>query len=406
MMIKPDTEAIVFDGRLKHSLAMVRSLGRKGITVYCGAESKTAMAAFSRYTSRRFLYPSPLSDQAGFIASLKHVVSKCKKPPVIFAGSDATFLTIYNHREELKDLILFPLTNREAIDIAFDKGATFSEARILGVPVIATYLREQASEFDKIAGELNFPMVVKPRSSASWLNGKGFSETAKFVHSQTQLKEVFNDLKNKCGQAPLVQPFLEGEEYGVEVLAKDGEIVALAAHNRLRSMSPTGGASVLKETCDLDDGLINNMTEHARTLVKALSWQGPMMVEFKVDSDTREPKLMELNGRFWGSLPLAIEAGVDFPYLYYELATGQPLPEQVVKAKSGVITRHWLGDVRHLLRVFLAQDPMRSLLYPERVKAIKDFFNVPKGTRSDVFLWRDPLPSLVEYVDLIKKIWK
>lgn len=406
MIIKPDIPAIVLDGRFKHSLAIVRSLGRKNITVYSGAESGSAMSGFSRYAKERFTYPSPLEDQAGFLRALKAVIARCAQPPVVYACSDATFLTIYQHYDELKDLILFPLPAYEAVDIAFDKGATYSEARVLGVSVIKTYLYEQAVEFDKIAGDLDFPVVVKPRQSASWNKEGGFSGTARFAQNISELKNIFNELKDQSGQAPLVQPFLVGEEYGVEVLAKRGEVVALTVHHRLRSMSPTGGASVLKETCDLDDGFVKSMCAQAEILLQALEWEGPMMVEFKVDSDTREPRLMELNGRFWGSLPLATLAGVDFPFLYYLLASDQALPGSVVKAEAGVVSRHWLGDLRHLARVFFVRDPMRSRLYPERRKALRDFFHNPRGTKSDVFAWFDPLPSLVEYIDVIKKIWK
>ena len=37
------------------------------------------------------------------------------------------------------------------------------------------------------------------------------------------------------------------------------------------------------------------------------------MVEFKLDARDGVAKLMEINGRFWGSLQLAVDAGVDFP---------------------------------------------------------------------------------------------
>jgi len=42
------------------------------------------------------------------------------------------------------------------------------------------------------------------------------------------------------------------------------------------------------------------------------------MAEFKINPNGGDVKLMEVNGRFWGSLPLAIKAGVDFPYLLYK----------------------------------------------------------------------------------------
>ena len=133
------------------------------------------------------------------------------------------------------------------------------------------------------------------------------------------------------------------------MIAKNGEPYALVTHHRIRSLSPSGGASVLKET--LEKGTLRDMLEtYARKLAHELKWVGPLMVEFKVDSDMKTPKLMEINGRFWGSLPLSIASGVDMPYHFYVLATEKKFPEGSVMQMDNVVTRHFLGDVRHLLK--------------------------------------------------------
>jgi predicted ATP-grasp superfamily ATP-dependent carboligase len=230
--------------------------------------------------------------------------------------------------------------------------------------------------------------------------------TATFVHTKKELCDTFATLKKSTGEAPLVQQMVYGEEYGVEALVHQGTIFAMVSHHRIRSLSPTGGASVLKET--LDDGdLKHTLEEYASTLIQKLKWSGPIMVEFKVDSDSLTPFLMEMNGRFWGSLPLSIAAGVDVPYLYYTYATGGEVPMETVRARDGIVTRHFLGDVRHLARTLFSRDKMRSLLYPHRLKALRDFFSLPKGTRSDVWSWRDPAPAFMEIIDVLKKkVWK
>jgi predicted ATP-grasp superfamily ATP-dependent carboligase len=69
------------------------------------------------------------------------------------------------------------------------------------------------------------------------------------------------------------------------------------------------------------------------------------MVEFKLDEKNRGASLMEVNGRFLGSLPLAINAGVDFPYLLYKI-----MVEKDTSATKGYkldFTERWLipGDL-------------------------------------------------------------
>lgn len=90
---------------------------------------------------------------------------------------------------------------------------------------------------------------------------------------------------------------------------------SLPAHRRIRCMPPAGGSGVVKQTIPL---AYQGLGDKAERLVAELRWSGPIMVEFKTDVASGIPKLMEINGRFWGSLPLAVAAGADFPYLITE----------------------------------------------------------------------------------------
>jgi len=393
--------ALVLDGNTKQALAIVRSLGARGVSVHVGAERGTGLALHSRYSTERFTYPSPKEDQGAFIEAVRAQAARMDAVPIVYACSDATVCTLYAYRADLEGVVELGLPSDDAFENAFDKAATYSEARVNGVPAITTYLRERSAEVEPLARELTFPVVLKPRRSVTWKDGVGIFGTASFITGPQELRERFIDHLNTTGDAPIIQPFVAGEEYGVEVLARDG---AAADHHRVRSMSPTGGASVVKET--LEDGeLSRTLHDHARTLVGALSWTGPMMVEFKVDTDSRAPLLVEINGRWWGSLPLAIAAGVDFPQLHYTMMTGGTLPENVVRSRSGVTTRYFLGDVRHLLRVLFARDPMRGVRYPTRRKAFRDFFRSFRHTQSDVWSWRDPIPSIMQYIDIVAKLF-
>ena len=114
-----------------------------------------------------------------------------------------------------------------------------------------------------------------------------------------------------------------------------------------------------------------------------------------------------MNGRFWGSLPLSVFAGVDMPYLYYEYAQGNGVPDSVAVARGGVTSNHFLGSVKHLMSTLMKRDPMRPYLYPKRTTALVDFLKTPQGTRSDVWSFRDPKPALYEVFDMINKyLWK
>ncbi len=397
--------ALVLDGNLKSALTVVRSLGKKGVVVSVGSERKTGMALHSRYTSAPFTYPSPYTNETGFIKTLKREAVRLGGKPVVYALSDATYLALYKHRDDLSSCVTLVFPDSKSIEIAFDKAATYSLARVSGIPTITTHTPETREEAERLSHTLAYPCVIKTRRSVTRRDGVGVFGTATFIHTPESLVAEFLELKEKLGEAPLIQDLLLGEEYGVEMLAREGEVYARVVHHRLRSLSPTGGASVLKET--LHDSPLKALLEtYAETLVKKLSWSGPIMVEFKVDSDSREPHLMEINGRYWGSLPLAVACGVDMPYLYFKEVGEGEIPHSVVTGRAGVTSNHFLGGVRHLLRVLFARDAMRKFLYPPRVQAIRDFVRLPKGTVSDVWSWRDPKPALMEIIDTIHAVGK
>jgi predicted ATP-grasp superfamily ATP-dependent carboligase len=396
-------KVLILDGHLKGALCAVRSLGEKGIFCTVLAERSTAMACHSRFRKRSGTYPSPLSDEEGFIRAIKKSIPTGEKS-LIISCSDATTTALLRNKKHIEEYATLLLPPPEIMAIATDKIATYGKAYELGVPTIPTHLLEKEEDIARIMETMSYPAVVKPRASILWrVEGKGVFGTAQFIHSSRELKDAIKKEKEKTGEWPMVQPCIFGEEYGVELVADRGAIRGVCVHKRLRSLSPSGGAAVLKETIDSTSEIGGELLAYTEKIVRALSWHGPLMAEFKVEKGGKI-FLMELNPRLWGSLPLSVAAGFDVPYLMYRLALGEDLSQEKVVARAGVITRHFLGDVRNLLRVLFLRDAMRSRTYPLRLAAFKNFLLPPSGTQSDIFRMSDPLPSFFEYYDVFRSI--
>ena len=233
-----------------------------------------------------------------------------------------------------------------------------------------------------------------------WNEGVGIFGTARIVVNSAELEREFENIIQQTGEAPLIQPLIQGDEYGVEMIADSGRVYARAVHRRIRSMSPRGGASVVKETVS-ENELTTRMCWHAVALVEKLSWSGPIMVEFKVDKTINKPLLLAINGRFWGSLPLAIAAGVDMPFLWHQRVRGISEDSEIIISRAGVRTFHFLGEVRWLLQVLFARDTLRSLLYPSRISALIAFLTPSLGAKSDTFRLSDLKPGIMEYIDVV-----
>lgn len=379
-------DAIVLDGQLKSALAAARQLARAGITVHVGSTYRTAMARYSRAAARHFTYPSPEHDRDAFITALIADVQHYATPPVMYAFSDATFLTIAAYRDKLAPYCQLVLPPASSITTAFDKEQTGVLAQSLGITTIPELTQATVEEY---------PVVVKPRQSLSWHGGAGTFGTAEFVFTAAELTEQIERFTRETGQPPLIQSLIVGSEYGVELMCQHGKVLQSFTHKRIRSLSPRGGAATVKMTAKPTEATAT-MLRIATRLCGTLNWTGPMMVEFKVERSTNTVYLMEINGRFWGSLPLPLAAGVDFVNGYYALATGAPLPE--VAAPLPIVTQHFLGDLKWLLQVWWKRDPLRARLYPARLAALIAVGRSTLFDRGDVWRWRDPLPALMELV--------
>lgn len=385
--------AIVLDGELKGALCAVRSLGQAGIVVHAGSVRGSAMALHSRHAADRFVYPSPLIDREEFVRAVLAQARACPDKPVVFAFADATYLTLFEYRATLEEDMVLVFPKEGSVAVAFDKEVSTALAVSHAIPTIRHY---EPHEY----AQITFPAVVKNRHSVVWHRNRGVAGSARFVFDQNELEACVTAVAESTGEAPLVQEFVSGDEYGVEMLCQDGQAYAVFAHHRVRSLSPTGGAAVVKETA-ADSVELETMKRHAITLAKVLHWDGPIMVEFKIDSEG-QPRFMEINGRFWGSLPLAVRAGVDFPKLFYRYAQSG-VAENISHRVQPARTRHFLGDVRHLGAVLFSRDRMRQVRYPSRLTALWLFIIESFKSCGDIFRITDPMPSIFEYIDILKR---
>ena len=390
------------DAHLKSSLAVIRSLGQQGIQITAGSEHPTAMGLFSRYVTDTFLYPSPLNDPLQFVTAIQKQVARIGRC-LFLPCSDATLLPLVRHRHLFADQLVFVLpSNLKDFAAAFDKVRTLGLAKELGLEIPQTRSCERVEQVRAISADFSYPVVLKPRHSVRWNHGCGTHRTALFAFSPDELVARYAALFSETGELPVIQEYIAGEEVGVEFLCRDGQVLAACAHRRIRSVSPTGGAGAVTQTIPL---AYHGIGERAERLVGAMHWTGPIMVEFKIDRDSNVPVLMETNGRFWGSLPLAIAAGVDFPYLFYRLGSGQEI-QPGVAYREGIISRYFVGDLKHLLSVLFIENRMRPIVYPRRVTAIKEFLLCQNPRTSAIFDIRDIKPSLVQPLSFLRSYRK
>ena len=389
------TGAFVLDGDHRAAVAVVRSLGKAGIPVTVGESHPGSISARSRYCRRESVYLSltdhPDEAREGILRELAELPRG-----VLLPLTDIAISVLDPLRDRLPAGTVIAAPTLDVVKHTQDKAKVTSLAASCGLQVPATMLLETEQEED-VAPQLLYPMVIKPRFSRVQKNGHWISGTVRYARSPQEFLSIYRQVHSDI-PFPLLQEKIKGEGRGVFLLVWRGELKAAFCHKRVRELPPSGGVSVCCESVPLDPMLVGRSYK----LLQALSWEGPAMVEFKVDSRDGQPKLLEVNGRFWGSLQLAIDAGVDFPLIFYRLLQGES-PAAVTQYRVGVRSRWLIGDLR---RVWHCLHSRREDLPPDvSAGACLDYFRLTgAGTKFADLRIEDPKPFFAELGNLTRRL--
>ena len=381
---------LVLDGHRNQALACVRSLGRAGHTVFVASHLSWPLAAWSRHSQKRFHLAGETVPAFAELRTWAHQNGIDLVLPV----TERSCLLCNAEREAWEALgITVGCGPRDMLTLAFDKAQTIQVALACGVNVPLTAFPASLDEARVAAEQIGYPCIVKPRFSNAWDGGKFARDfgTAYVGRPEDLADAVVTRIQGD--HWPLLQRYVPGQGKGIFALCDHGRVVAWSAHERLRDVRPSGSGSSMRRSAPIAPAL----RETAERLLAAFAWHGPAMLEFR-DDGVRTPWLMEVNGRFWGSLQVGIAAGIDFPALWVQVLGGQPVQEPS-EYRVGVTLRWLWGDFKRLL--YILRGPPRGFpgRYPSRWEGLKEFFGrQPPETRLEVWDRRDPWPLVAEWL--------
>lgn len=410
---KPECPTIlVTDAGRGSAISIIRSLGHRGWRVIAADADTHSPGFWSRYAQEQLCYPAPETAPDEYVTRLYQAVCE-QKIDLIIPVTDAAILPLSRARAQFEEVCQLALPENTALAVTRDKLKTLELAGRVGVPAPRTCQVHTVQEACQQGERLGWPIVLKPQVSRLYhsfdfvqvedTRSKGRRSAradqpaieALAVRYAENLDQLARHMERFEGRCPvLLQEYYPGVGYGVELLLHQGRPLAAFQHRRLREVPINGGASAFRESVPLDPVLY----DYAGRLLAALNWTGLAMVEFKVGQDG--PKLMEINGRVWGSLPLAVLSGMDFPGRLAELYLYGPPPDDAAPETNyaiGMRARNLELDIIWIASVLSRRQRYPFLTMPnwsQGVVALLELLN--PAYKFDIWSLQDPWPGLAE----------
>jgi len=397
---------LITDGENRSALAATRSLGRRGCRVLVSAAQARSLASSSRFCDRGYAVPDPNSVGAEkYAAAIRDIVIQ-EKVGAIFPMTESSIYHLNHTRDQFPSDIIFACADAQKMEAVSNKFEVFRLAEKLGVPTPRTLYLFGSSDLAGVIDAIQqYPVVVKPALSRIPRKEGGFlAGGVRYAYSRDELNVLY-ETRAELAYPSVIQERIIGPGTGLFTLYDSDKHLALFSHQRLREKPPSGGVSVVSESVPLDE----KMVEAAGKILSAVGWQGVAMVEFKRDLRDGEAKLMEINGRFWGTLQLAISCGVDFPALYCDLLEGKDLSKLKNAYKIYHKMRWFYGTLDYLFIRLKNSNSDLNLPFDtsSKFKCIIDFIDFMKSDTSyDVFSISDMIPFVFETMQYIKNILK
>ena len=383
-------------------LAIIRELGSRDLTVHAIGRTDRSIGGASRFAATRHVRPrGPIADWLPGLIGTTGATA-------LMAVSEGDLVALAQLPEVVDGCrILTPRAGPLAI--VLDKQQTLDRAARLGFDIPATWQPAVADDCDARAAHCRFPVVLKwpdPVAIMPQLDAHGIAfEKAEFVMDMPGLVAALRRY-DALAQWPIVQDYCPGHGLGQMLMMHGGTATLRFQHRRLHEWPPEGGVSTWCEAVPSDDHA--SQMAKSEALLAAIGWEGPAMVEYRHDAATGRYWLMEINGRLWGSMPLASACGATFAWAQYRARIdGDATAFAACNRRRRA--RYMIPETRRLARVWLNAANIRDPLF--RNRPLRDLVDYVAGfidprTRYYVWQWQDPGPFLRDMANIVSRLWR
>jgi D-aspartate ligase len=383
------------------ALGIARSLGRRGIPVYGIDSDPQAIGMFSRYLTA---CPLPNSDDSeeNRLQYLIDLGKKLGEKAVLYPLRDDDVILCSRERDELQKYYLYVMPDHATITNLLTKDGLHQVARACDIPDPQMFLACNYDEIEGLADGLDYPVILKPVLSTSWLRPEIISllrddplsgpPKVALCRNAEELLQTYRKISVYDSQI-IVQEVIPGEDerltYFCFYLNRQSIPLAFFAGRKLRVLPVGfGSASYVRSFRDPE------LEEISFKLLSGASYQGLGGIEFKKDPRDERYKLIEFNARFGMWDALSTRCGIDIPYIAYCDALGWPAKAQH-DYRENVI---WV-DLQRDIRAFVIYRRRKQLSFGDWLRSLRGEKDWAVYSRDD---WK---PALVATTKLLERPW-
>lgn len=333
--MQSSAKVLVMGDDTRSFLACVRSLGRQGIEVHAAPYTLEAPALASRYIQRVHLLPYYLGDGHEWLAAMQALLQK-ERFDMVLPCEERSLLPLFEHRDALPPGTRLAIPDERGLKAFFDKWATRELALQAAVPVAKGVLLQDLDTPEDLLRRVQLPLVAKHRQSYS-VNNLYRRTQVQMLRTRADLERWWHNTADR--QDLFMEEVFAGMGAGVSVLSREGQVLMAFEHHRATELE---GSSYYRKSMPVAPQRL----EAVERMCMATGYSGLAMFEFKL-APTGEWILLEVNARPWGSLPLPVACGVDFPYALFRMLCRNEVPASV-HYPSPRYARNLVADVWQL----------------------------------------------------------
>jgi D-aspartate ligase len=307
-------------GVTTNGLSFVRSLARRGVSVVM-MDVAEQPGMRSRLGSALAM-PDVCERPDAWLSALQRIAESAPVAPVLIATGDEHVLLVAAHRDALAARFRFRMPDKELAEMLCDKRRQWESLRAAGCAVPRSAFVDGDADVVAVAREaIGFPCVVKPCSSHRWLRRRT-GVKLRVARDAAALRAAYRDA-TEGGEPAMLQELVPGPDsalYGVlAAYGADGHALATFTKRKLRQQPVGAGNGSLQVSTRNPE-----LAALAERILRPLRYQGLVSLEFKWDERDRTYKLIEINPRGVSGNQLAVDSGVDLPWIHYRDVLGEP----------------------------------------------------------------------------------